>query len=106
MSSCGARGMIAECPRCGALSTKIFWEPKTDQCTCTICGWSSGINYKYLYEMLLEDFRMALHFAGKNNNVCNFCKKDFGEGGPCKGKTNWIECSPEWRGITIEKGDS
>jgi hypothetical protein len=55
--------------------------------------------------MLLEDFRMALHFAGKNNNVCNFCKKDCGEGGPCKGKINWIECSPEWRGIIIEKGD-
>ena len=100
------RGMIAECPSCQASCTKIFWDVKKDSCTCTVCGWSSGTNYKYLYEQLLEDFRIALHYAGKNNNVCNLCTKDCAETGvPCPGRTEWIFCSPEWRGITTTKGD-
>jgi hypothetical protein len=61
---------------------------------------SEGENeYKKLYEQLLDDFEHALHFAGKNNNVCNFCEHDCGEGGTCKGRENWIECNPKWRGI-------
>ena len=60
--------------------------------------------YKQLYEQLLEDFEHALHYAGKNNNVCNFCEHDCGENGVCKGKENQIECNPKWRGIVDEKG--
>ena len=61
---------------------------------------SEGENeYKKLYEQLLDDFEHALHYAGKNNNVCNFCEHDCGESGVCKGRENWIECNPKWRGI-------
>lgn len=68
----------------------------TDQ----VCKQSEGENeYKKLYEQLLEDFEHALYFAGKNNNVCNFCEHDCGEGGTCKGRDDWTECSPKWRGI-------
>lgn len=55
--------------------------------------------YKKLYEQLSEDFEQALYFAGKNNNVCNFCEHDCGEGGTCKGRENRIDCNPKWRGI-------
>ena len=61
--------------------------------------------YKRLYEQLLDDFKHALYFAEKNNNVCNFCEHDYGEGGVCKGKENRIECSPKWRGIVQTKAD-
>lgn len=57
------------------------------------------INYKALYEQLLEDFEHALHYAEKNNNVCNFCEHDCGEGGICKGRDNFIYCTPKWRGV-------
>lgn len=55
-------------------------------------------NYKDLYEQLLEDFNHVLYFADKNNNVCNFCKHDCGEGGACQGRNDLTKCSPEWRG--------
>lgn len=70
---------------------------------------SEGENeYKKLYEQLLNDFEHALHYAGKNNNVCNFCEHDCGESGVCKGRENWIECNPKWRGIVKggERSDS
>lgn len=56
-------------------------------------------NYKALYEQLLEDFEHALYYAGKNNNVCNFCEYDCGEGGVCKGRDSFIYCTPKWRGV-------
>lgn len=45
----------------------------------------------------VEDLVMCMHFAKpKNNNTCNFCKKDFGENGRCLERE--LNCSPEWRG--------
>lgn len=66
--------------------------------------------YKKLYKQLSEDFERALYYAGKNNNVCNFCTKDCGEvvdgvRQACKGRENWIECQPKWRGIVETKAD-
>lgn len=61
-------------------------------------------DYKIMYEHLLEDFEHALHFAEKNNNVCDFCEFDRGEGGTCKGRENRFECHPKWRGIEKSKG--
>ena len=61
-------------------------------------------DYKKLYENLLEDFEHALHFAGKNNNVCNFCEHDCGEKGICKGREVNFRCQPKWRGIMKSKG--
>ena len=62
-------------------------------------------DYKELFEELLGDFNSALRYAGKNNNVCNFCKHDCGEGGTCKGRDDWTECNPEWRGIVSVSAD-
>ena len=73
-----------------------------DECDFCAVGYrkqSEGENYKELYEQLLEDFKSALYYAGKNNNVCNFCEHDLGEGGTCKGREDWINCNPKWRGI-------
>jgi hypothetical protein len=45
-----------------------------------------------------EDLKHCMYFANpKNNNTCNFCEKDTENGG-CQGRTNWIHCSPKWRG--------
>ena len=64
------------------------------------------MNYKTLYEQLLEDFESALHYAGKNNNVCNFCVNDCGEGGCiCKGREENIYCTPKWRGIRTSQSE-
>lgn len=65
---------------------------------------------KKLYEQLSEDFERALYYAGKNNNVCNFCTKDCGEAvdgvrRACKGKEIFYECQPKWRGIVKTKAD-
>ena len=62
------------------------------------------------YEQLTEDFERALYYAGKNNNVCNFCTKDCGEvvdgvRQACKGKEVFYECQPKWRGIREPKAD-
>lgn len=53
----------------------------------------------------VEDLKNCMHFSNpKNNNVCNFCKKDMAEyPAKCKGWDNSCLCSPEWRGIV--KGD-
>lgn len=60
---------------------------------------SEAENYKKLFNQLLDDFTHAMHYAGKNNNVCNFCEHDCGEGGMCKGRENRIHCHPKWRGL-------
>ncbi len=54
---------------------------------------------------LLEDIQQCMYYAKpKNNNTCNFCKRDGGEGGhTCKGREDWVDCSPIWRGVTREK---
>ena len=56
----GKRGMVSICPTCGATSENLQWNTSTDECHCTKCGWSNGINYKYLYQTLLEVVRVAL----------------------------------------------
>lgn len=58
-----------------------------------------------MLEQLLEDFKLVLHYAGKNNNVCSFCKHDGGEGENCKGRENHFDCTPEWRGLVEDKNN-
>lgn len=49
----------------------------------------------------VEDLKNCMHFSNpKNNNVCNFCKKDMAEyPAKCKGWSEPHLCSPEWRGV-------
>ena len=49
----------------------------------------------------VEDLKNCMHFSNpKNNNVCNFCKKDMAEyPEKCKGWGEPHLCSPEWRGV-------
>ena len=70
-----------------------------DAPTADVAPKSEGENYKELFNQLLDDFTHAMHYAGKNNNVCNFCEHDCGEGGMCKGRENRIHCHPKWRGL-------
>lgn len=65
--------------------------------TADVAPKSEVENYKELFNQLLDDFTHAMHYAGKNNNVCNFCEHDCGEGGMCKGRENRIHCHPKWR---------
>lgn len=47
----------------------------------------------------IEDLKYCMYFAKpKNNNTCNFCSHDC-EDGMCRGREDWIECSPVWRGV-------
>ena len=56
-------------------------------------------------EAAVDDLEHCMHYAKpKNNNTCNFCLNDC-EIGPCKGREDWIECRPVWRGIVKAKGD-
>ena len=96
--------MVKTAARCEADCTKCKscerWEMAEALYEAGYRKQSEGENeYKKLYEQLLNDFEHALHYAGKNNNVCNFCEHDCGESGVCKGRENWIECNPKWRGI-------
>ena len=75
----------------GVISKAI--EGIADKCT------TADVVTRSDYEQLLDDFEHALHYAGKNNNVCNFCEHDCGEGGVCKGRNDFIHCNPKWRGI-------
>ena len=48
----------------------------------------------------VSDLVMCMHFSTKNNNVCNFCKKDMAEyPNKCAGWSDSCECNPEWRGV-------
>ena len=56
-------------------------------------------------EAAVDDLEHCMHYAKpKNNNTCNFCLNDC-ESGLCKGREDWIECRPVWRGIVKAKGD-
>lgn len=53
----------------------------------------------------IEDLKNCMYFAKpKNNNTCNFCLHDR-ENGVCRGREDWIECSPVWRGIVIARSE-
>ena len=49
----------------------------------------------------VEDLEKCMYYAKpKNNNVCNFCKKDMSEyPDKCNGWSDFCECEPEWRGV-------
>lgn len=52
----------------------------------------------------VSDLVMCMYFSKKNNNVCNFCKKDMAEyPNKCAGWSDSCECNPEWRGISKEE---
>lgn len=53
----------------------------------------------------VEDLKNCMYYSNpKNNNVCNFCKKDMAEyPDKCKGWSELRLCLPEWRGVA--KGD-
>lgn len=48
----------------------------------------------------VDDLEKCIHYAEpKNNNVCNFCKKDMSEyPDKCDGWSDFCKCEPEWRG--------
>lgn len=49
----------------------------------------------------VADLEKCMHYAEpKNNNVCNFCKKDMSEyPDKCDGWSDFCKCEPEWRGV-------
>lgn len=49
----------------------------------------------------VDDLEKCMHYAEpKNNNVCNFCKKDMSEyPDKCDGWSDFCKCEPEWRGV-------
>lgn len=54
----------------------------------------------------VSDLVMCMHFSTKNNNVCNFCKKDMAEyPNKCAGWSDSCECNPEWRGTSKDEDD-
>lgn len=56
-------------------------------------------------DAVVDDLEKCMHYAKpKNNNVCNFCKKDMSEyPDKCDGWSDFCECEPEWRGV---RGDN
>lgn len=55
---------------------------------------------KHERDAAIADLEKCMHYAKpKNNNVCNFCKKDMSEyPDKCVGWSDFCECEPEWRG--------
>lgn len=49
----------------------------------------------------VADLEKCMNYAEpKNNNVCNFCKKDMSEyPDKCDGWSDFCKCEPEWRGV-------
>ena len=57
----------------------------------------------------IADLEKCMHYTEpKNNNVCNFCKKDMPERqNKCVGWSDFCECEPEWRGVQeVKDGNS
>ena len=48
----------------------------------------------------VADLEKCMYYAQpKNNNACNFCKKDMSEyPDKCAGWSDFCKCEPEWRG--------
>lgn len=57
----------------------------------------------------IEDLEHCMYFAKpKRPNTCNFCTHDCEvskDGTRCKGKEDWIYCSPVWRGFVKPKAE-
>lgn len=57
----------------------------------------------------IEDLEHCMYFAKpKRPNTCNFCTHDCEvskDGTRCKGKEDWIFCSPVWRGFVKPKAE-
>lgn len=66
-----------------------------------------NVRLKVELDAVVSDLKDCLHYAKpKNNNVCNFCKKDMAEyPDKCAGWSDSCECKPEWRGVPKEKED-
>ena len=60
-------------------------------------------------EAAVHDLRDCMYYAKpKRANTCNFCIHDCEvskDGTKCKGKDDWIYCSPVWRGIVKAKAE-
>lgn len=56
----------------------------------------------------VDDLQKCMYYAKpKNNNVCNFCKKDMSEyPDKCVGWEDFCECCPEWRGVKEEEHEA
>lgn len=57
----------------------------------------------------IADLEKCMHYTEpKNNNVCNFCKKDMPERqNKCVGWSDFCECEPEWREVQeVKDGNS
>ena len=56
-------------------------------------------------EAAVDDLKNCMYYAEpKNNNTCNFCSHDC-ESGMCRGREDWTECNPVWRGVVKEKAE-
>ena len=60
-------------------------------------------------EAAIEDLEHCMYFSKpKKPNTCNFCTHDCEvskDGTRCKGKEDWIYCSPVWRGFVKPKAE-
>ncbi len=60
-------------------------------------------------EAAIEDLKHCMYYANpKRASTCNFCIHDCEvsqDGTQCKGKDNWIYCSPVWRGVVKSEGE-
>ena len=60
-------------------------------------------------EVAVDDLKRCMYYAKpKSANTCNFCIHDCEvskDGTQCKGKDNWIYCSPVWRGVVKSKSE-
>ena len=60
-------------------------------------------------EAAVDDLKDCMYYAKpKRPNTCNFCIHDCEvskDGTQCKGKDDWIYCSPIWRGVVKAKAE-
>ena len=60
-------------------------------------------------EAAIDDLKSCMYYAKpKSANTCNFCTHDCEvskDGTRCKGKDDWIYCSPVWRGVVNSKSE-
>ena len=60
-------------------------------------------------EAAVDDLKHCMYYANpKRANTCNFCIHDCEvskDGTKCKGKDDWIYCSPVWRGVVKTKSE-
>lgn len=60
-------------------------------------------------EVAIDDLKRCMYYAKpKRANTCNFCIHDCEvsqDGIQCKGKEDWIYCSPVWRGVVKSKSE-